>query len=1026
MSDDRHDWDGDGWCESPLGCAGAEQLGGGVRAFDCDDSRNWVHPDAEEVCDGVDNDCDLDIDEYLSTVGFPDSDGDGVGAEVSPVVGCSQPPGFVTASGDCDDTDPDIHPGAEDVCDGVDNDCDCNWDTNDDGEVCSWGDANVDEEAGTMPVYPDGDGDGFGQPSGAQWMCEERPGFADNDQDCDDTDLWTHPGAPEICDGRVNDCGGELPADELDLDLDGFIACAGDCDDSDPDIRPGVVEKCDGRDTDCDGELPADELDADGDLAPACDDCDDTAPDRFPGNIEVCDGLDNDCDGSLSPAELDGDGDGVTECDGDCDDKAAQVFPGSPEVCDGEDTDCDPTTDELADDDGDGASLCDGDCDDSDELAGPLATEDCDGVDDDCDGVVDDSCLNCTVTLAPVSDLQFVVDSASDRDVICLLDGDYAGPIDLSAIDLTLVGLAGRAVTTIDGGGGGPVITVGPDPGLLSTAIRGLTITGGDAERGGGLHLERPVSLSSLLVTGNTATWGGGLSLETDLLAPQAALDDVIIEGNEATQGGGGASFEGSLGGQPLLLLGVTIDGNLAGSDGGGLRVAGGAGIALQRSLVAGNEAQGAGGGLWLGSGSSAGVTDGMISQNVASGGDGGGVAVLPGATLTLLGTSMTDNLALERGGAVSAEGAEVVAEGVELGWNQASDGGAVAVENSDLALSDSFVIANAASGSGAGVWFQGDGDDTLSVAAVLVGGNVAQASGGGLWIADCHITGCAPPGPDHGLAGLLVLDNQAAAGGGMALLNTSIELENVALFENLADQGPPMIGGGLYLYSADVQVAGLVVAANEATVAGGALYLDGASPEIDNAVLIENQAMYGAAVRAVEGAKPVLSSTIVAYNQPGPLSAALHPATGGSISLRFSALWDNGADFMDMDDPIGTWGNLAAAPMFLDVTAAEPLAWDLHLAPTSPLVNEGDPDLPDPLDSSDLDAPGDIGAFGGPTADDWDLDCDGSPNWWQPGAYDTTAYPALGFDCNDLAPGTLPGVVDPPGGADLNCDGVY
>ncbi len=103
------DADGDGWT--------ADQ--------DCDDSDPEIHPDAEEVCDGVDNDCDGDIDEGLGTTWYEDLDGDGYGSPGTGIVVCDAClTGYVRDSSDCDDGDPNTNPGADEICDGVDNDCD--------------------------------------------------------------------------------------------------------------------------------------------------------------------------------------------------------------------------------------------------------------------------------------------------------------------------------------------------------------------------------------------------------------------------------------------------------------------------------------------------------------------------------------------------------------------------------------------------------------------------------------------------------------------------------------------------------------------------------------------------------------------------------------------------------------------------------------------------------------------------------------------------------------------------------------
>jgi len=229
-------------------------------AADCDDDNVQVYPGAAEACDGIDNNCNGEIDEGVTQGRFADADGDGFGDPLAALPGCDEDEGVVFNALDCDDTNPDILPGADEICDAIDNDCD--------GAI---------DEGVTMIVYPDGDGDGAGDPTLPMPACEVQTGFAARGDDCDDGDEAVHPLADERCDGIDNDCDLLVDEDDAvdaptwyeDLDEDGYgeaevIACeapprtsplGGDCNDGDVTINPGIlVDRCDNLiDDDCDG-----------------------------------------------------------------------------------------------------------------------------------------------------------------------------------------------------------------------------------------------------------------------------------------------------------------------------------------------------------------------------------------------------------------------------------------------------------------------------------------------------------------------------------------------------------------------------------------------------------------------------------------------------------------------------------------------------------------------------------------------------------------------------------------------------
>ena len=255
---------------------------------DCDDSNDDIHPDAVEIYNGLDDDCDGIIDE--GTAGY-DNDGDG----------------WSYVEGDCDDGDTTVYPGASELPDGLDNDCD----------------GIIDE--GTE-IYDD-DGDCY---------CESTPcgGSSDPDcpslhgGDCDDDNPFINPNAPEVCDTEDNDCDGLVDTDDPDTDLDGdgWSTCGGDCDDDDYGVSPDATEVCNDVDDDCDGEI--DGASAVGASAWYEDDDGDGYGERTSAIV--------DCDAPW----------GYVSNDDDCDDTDSSVHPSATETCDGDDNDCDGFTDE--------------------------------------------------------------------------------------------------------------------------------------------------------------------------------------------------------------------------------------------------------------------------------------------------------------------------------------------------------------------------------------------------------------------------------------------------------------------------------------------------------------------------------------------------------------------------------------------------------------------------------------------------------------------------------------------------------
>ena len=889
---------------------------------------------------------------------------------------------------DCDDTSPSIHPGATELCDGVDNDCD----------------GQYDEDAGdSARFYEDDDDDGFGDPKQSVIACEAPSGFVDNGDDCNDNNADIHPDGTEVCDGADNDCDGEVDGESatdavtwyLDADRDGYgdadetlddcsvplgyVADRTDCDDDAAAVNPAATEVCDEIDNDCDGktddtgsaDAPTWYHDGDGDGygdpdddEVACEvptdhvsnaeDCDDSDADVSPDDTELCNEIDDDCDGTVDEADADdavdwyadADGDGYGDADNttpgcsvptgytddtqDCDDSDSTIHPGGEEICDGQDNDCDGDTDE--------------------DSSSDAVTWSYDG-DEDGYGLAGTELIQCEQPSGYVLDDTDCDDGDEDvnpgaAEVCNELDDDCDDEIDEDSATDALDWYADA-----DGDGYGDA-----DGGVSETSCDGATD----------------------LVTDNTDcddsdpdAWPGadevcdGADDDCD-----GDIDEDPIDGDWFPEDADGDGY-GSQSAQEFVCDGTDNDADcddtddtvpvvvdVTGSSSSADGTAEHPWITIQEGIDTAT--------------SCVAVHPGTYLESIDFGGRDVSVVSTDGPATTIidatgLGTSVVSFINGESSAAelrgFTVQGGEGNYDEDYLTWDCSSNqttgdicsdyfltycGGGVQVIGASPTLTDLDVRSNSlpaesityatnhmdghrSGGETFYTYSYGGGLCFQSSSSVLTGVSVSENfadQGGGLWLdEDSTLT----------WTGAWVGGNSATDGAGITLDGGTLLAVNLAVVTNLASD----TGGGIYVIDGVVDLENVTVGLNDASTGDG-IYLYGSSTgDMDSSIVYGGGSGTGVLVES---------------------AATWHQV--------YSDVHGFSTDYSGTTDPTGTNGNLDADPVFFSVS--DDSDWsndDWSLASGSPCLDAGNPDAS--MDDADG-TPNDMGAFGGPESD-WD-----------------------------------------------------
>ena len=664
-----------------------------------------------------------------------------------------------------------------------------------------------------------------------------------------------------------------------------------------------------------------------------------------------------------------------------------EVKPGDTGQSDTDDTvDPDDTGDPEApptDEDGDGF-LSDEDCDDTDPEVNPDADGvDGDGVDNDCDGYVDEWDV-CTGFDADYGTIQEAIDAAPDGQTIVVCPGTWVESLLIANKAVALEASDGPEVTILTPAVEGPVVQVVAAQGAY---VDGFTITGGTNDEGAGVHCYNSnLALNGNIFVDNTASSNGA--------GVGASNCDLAVYGNAfnenvATSFGGGIYTDSNCAG---LIYDNVFTSNSANY--GGAIFTNYGDVNVESNDIWDNYASSYGGGMYKYYGSAS-ITDNDFMGNTVDeveeeSGDGGALYAYY-ASGEITGNTFTENICNNDGGAVYISvGSQHIANNIFTGNISYDDAGGLRLYVSTALVEYNEFYSNEATDDGGGMKLSHSSDE---VSNNYFEGNITGDAGGGLELDN----------ETAWVEGNTFVDNQAYRGGGAHSWRTegSITITGNHFEGNVAED----CGGGMSMdndpytvsyiqntfiansandggaFCADLVYRDIddddiiddyyegntiiftnnLVVDNTSGDDGGAFYFKVSTVTFTNNTVDGNYGPTGSAMAIKDGTTLAISNAIFSDNT-GDQALYVEDADDEIeepvvVSVQYSAFDGNDGNASNLDDPVGSDGNIEADPQYTDAAGG-----DYSLQSSSPCVDAGVPAITDPDGTRS-----DMGAYGGP-----------------------------------------------------------